>query len=304
MCACYNTSMRETRRNEPGSRRRNACKPDGPGKLLSFPGITEAIALVKGHAHGLAVEETMDAAARGELGDELRELADPDQEDAIDRVFEEETALWFAEETQDAILDVLSLEAGPKIAELWELSEPAGERLSEFIYWGTLLGTYANEPYWLPSVLVVNTREPKAVATLHTKYDELRRRKAIAAPPEGMKEGHIYLDVTHLPYTALSRAYEAVLWCRETLGIQAQDLREGAPPSIDGEKALKCAQLQRRKGSKEAARELGFPIYTNDNPSGSYPLFRKYSKIGRLMERRLNALDTFLYSLEDTLRST
>ena len=282
----------------------------GPGntggvqKLLSFPGITEAIALVKGHAHALAVEETMDVAARGDLGDELRELADHDSLEAIDRVFENEVALSFAEETEDAILDVLSLEAGPKIAELWELSEPAGERLSELIYWGKLLGTYTAEPYWRPSVLVVDTREPEAVSALHTEYTEFLRRNVMVVPPEGMKNGHIYLDVTYLPYKALSLVYGAVLHCREKLRIQTQDLREGAPPSVDSEMALRCAELQGIKGSKEAARELGFRIYSSDNPGGSYPLFRKYSKIGRLIKRRLDMLDAFLSSLEDNLRNT
>lgn len=304
MCACYNPLMEETRGSEPRRRRRKARKPEGLDKLLSFPGITEAVARVKRHARFLAVEETMDAVAKGELGDELRELADQGPLEAIDRVLEHEVAQSFMEEAEDAILDVLALEAGPKIAELWQLSESAGERLSEFMYWGKILGTYMMEPHWLPFLLVVNTRKPEAMATLHTKYDELRRRKAIAAPTEGMKEGHIYLDVTHLPYKALSRAYQAVLCCRETLGIQTQDLREGAPPSVDGEKALKCTQLQRDKGSKEAARELGFRIYTSDNRSGSYPQFRKYSRIGCLIERRLSTLDAFLFSLEDNLRGT
>ena len=290
--------------NRPGGRRRNASKPNGVDKLSSFPGITEAIALVKGHAHYLAVEETMDAAAGGELGNELRELAGHDSLEAIHGVSEDEVALSFMEETEDAILDVLALEAGPKIAELWELSEPAGERLSELIYWRETLGTYIAEPYWLPSVLVVNTRKPEAVATLHAEYTEFLRRNVVVVPPEDMKDGHVYLDVTYLPYKALSLAYGAVLYCREKLGIQKLDLREGAPPSVDGETALRCVELQRSKGGKEAARELGFRIYTSDNRSGSYPLFRKYSKMGSLIERRLEMLDVFLFSLEDSLRNT
>ena len=286
------------------NRRQRLRGVSGLDKLLSFPGITEAITLVKGHARGLAVEETMDAVAKGELGDKLRELAEQDPLEHIDRVLEHEVAQSFMEETEDAILDALSLEAGPKIAELWQLSEPAGERLSELVYWGELLGACISEPHWYPFVLVVNTRKPEAVATLQAKHAEFRRRHAVAAPPEGMKEGHIYLDVTYLPHKALSQAYGAVLYCREELGIQTQDLREGAPASVDGEKALRCAEMERNKGSKEAARGLGFRIYTNDNRSGSYPLFRKYSKIGCLIERRLNALDAFLLSLEDNLRNT
>ena len=290
--------------NRAADRRRNTGKPKGVDKLLSFPGITQAISLVKGHAHFLAVEETMDATARGELGDELRKLADYNSLDAIDRVSEDEVALSFMAETEDEILEDLALEAGPKIAELWELSEPAGERLSEFMYWGGILGTHATEPYWLPYVLVVNARKPEAVDTLQATHTEFLRRHAAVVSPEGMKDGHVYLDVTYLPYRALPFAYGALLYCREKLGIQKQDLREGALPSTDGEMALKCVELERSKGAKEAARELGFRIYTSDNPSGSYPLFRKYLKTGRLIERRLAILDEFLYSLEDNLRKT
>jgi hypothetical protein len=290
--------------NSTGPRRRKTGKANGVDKLLSFPGITQAIALVKGHAHFLAVEETMDAVARGELGDELRKLADCNSLDAIDRVSENEVALSFMADTEDEILEDLALEAGPKIAELWELSEPAGERLSEFMYWGGALGAYATEPYWAPYVLVVNVRKPEVVASLKAAYTEFLRRHAVVVPPDSMKDGHVYLDVTYLPSRALSFAYRALLFCREKLGIQKQDLREGALPSIDGEMALKCAKLESSKGAKEAAKELGFRIYTSDNPSGSYPLFGKYSEKGRLMERRLAILDEFLYALEDKLRKT
>jgi hypothetical protein len=288
--------------NKAGDRRRKTGKPNGVDKLLSFPGITQAITLVKGHAHYLAVEETVDAAARGELGDELRKLVDCNRLDAIDRVSEDELALSFMADTEDEILEDLAFDAGPKIAELWELSEPAGERLSEFIYWGSTLGTHAAEPYWLPYVLVVNTTTPEAVAALQAAYTEFLRRYAVLVSPEGMKDGHIYLDVTYLPYRTLPFAYRALLHCREKLGIEKEDLREGALPSTDGEMALKCVELERTKGAKEAARELGFRIYTSDNPSGSYPLFRKYCKTGHLMERRLAILDEFLYGLEDNLR--
>jgi hypothetical protein len=290
--------------NKAGGRRRNTSKPDGVDKLLSFPGITQALVLVKGHAHFLAVEETMDAAARGELGDELRKLADYSSLDAIDRVSDDEVAQSFMADTEDEILEELALEAGPKIADLWELSEPAGERLSEFMYWGSILGTQATEPYWVPYVLVVNTGKREAVATLQAAYREFLRRHTVVVPPEGMKDGHVYLDVTYLPYRALTFAYGALLYCREKLGILKQDLREGALPSVDGEMALKCVELERSKGAKEAARELGFRIYTSDNPSGSYPLFRKYWRTGRLIERRLAILDEFLYGLEDNRRKT
>ena|GEM_PF-2664593 len=290
--------------NRTGDRGGNTGKPKGVDKLLSFPGITQAIALVKGHAHFLAVEETMDAAFRGELGEKLRKLADSDPLGGIDRVLEDEVALIFMEDTEDEILEDLAIQAGPKIAELWELSEPAGEHLSDFMYWGSVADNHGKEPYWLPYVLVVKTRNQEVVDTLRATHTEFLRRRAVVASPEGMKDDHVYLDVTYLPYRALSFAYAALLYYREKLGLQKQDLREGALPSVDGEMALKCAELERAKGAKEAARELGFRIYTSDNPSGSYPLFRKYCKTGRLMERRLATLDEFLYSLEDNLRKT
>jgi hypothetical protein len=172
------------------------------------------------------------------------------------------------------------------------------------MYWGSIVDAYGTEPYWLPYVLVVKTRKRDAVDILNTAYAEFLRRHAVVTSPGGMKNGHIYLDVTYLSYRALRFAYPALLCCREKLGLQTQDLREGAPRSIDGQMALKCVRTLRNKGAKEAARELGFRIYTSDNPSGSYPLFRKYLKRGHTIERRLAALDEFLYGLEDNLRRT
>jgi hypothetical protein len=36
----------------------------------------------------------------------------------------------------DELLESIAVEAGPKIAELWNLSERAGDRIAEIIYWG------------------------------------------------------------------------------------------------------------------------------------------------------------------------
>jgi len=296
--------MQETGMNRPGGRRRNASNPRGPDKLLSFPGITEAIELVQDRAYFRALEKTMDAATKGELGDEVHQLLNAGSDQALDQLLEDDSVLCFMGDTEDEILEDLALEAGPKIAELWELSEPAGERLSDFIYWGEDPSLYAAQPYWLPFVLVVNTRRPEALATLRTECTNVLQRKAVVVPPEGMRDGHIYLDVTYLPQKALSPAYASVAYCRDKLGIRRQDLREGAPPSVDGQMALRSAALQRIKGSKQAARELGFRIYTRDNRSGSYPLFRKYSKMGNLIERKLDMLDAFIRSLEDNPKKT
>jgi len=284
------------------SYRRSVDKGSGIDKLLSLPGIKEAIALVKEHAFFLAMDETLGAAIKGELGDDLRQLLNEESYEALDKFFQNELVESFTADTEDEILEGLAIEAGPKIVELWELSEPAGERLSEFIYWGENPSLYIAQPYWLPFVLVVNAKKPEAMYTLRKKYFEFLRKNSVVVPPEGMKDGHIYLDVTYLPYKALLLAYGAVLFCRKQLKIRKQDLREGALPSADAEKALKCVELQRSKGSKEAAKELGFRIYASDNPSGSYPSFRKYLKLGRLIERKLDMLDVFLSNLEDNLK--
>jgi len=283
-------------------RQRSVGKGSGIDKLLSFPGIKEAIALVKERAFFLAMDEALDTAIKGELGDDLRQLLTEGSDKALDKFFQNGSVESFIADTEDELLEDLAIKAGPKIAELWELSEPAGERLTEFIYWGKNSHLDIEQPYWLPLVLVVNAKKPEAMCTLRKKYIEFLRRNAVVVPPEGMQDGHIYLDVTYLPYQALPLAYRAVLFCREQLEIQKQDLREGALPSADAEKALKCVALQRSKGTKEAAKELGFRIYVSDNPSGSYPLFRKYLRLGYLIKRKLDMLDVFLSSLEDNLK--
>ena len=288
----------------PTNRRQGHGRASEVDKLLSLPGIKEAIELVEQHALLLAMDEVLDVASRGKLGDELRELASEDSVEAFDRLWQDEVCASFVADSEDGWLEELAIEAAPKIAELWELSELAGPRLADLIYWGTNYGLYNEQPHWLPVVLVVRAKEAEQVRALLSRRTEFTQKNAVIVPPEGMKDGHIYLDVTYLPYKALLLAYRAVLHCRKQLQIRTEDLREGAPSSIDGGRALRAVALQRSKGSKEAARELGFRIYTSDNPGGSYPLFRKYAKLGHVLEQRLDALDTFLSSLEDNLRNT
>ena len=82
---------------------------------------------------------------------------------------------------------------------------------------------------------------------------------------------------------------------RKSLGVQKEDLREGAPETFDTTKALKCTELaDSGKSNKTIARELNFSIYTRDNPSGNYPLFRKYLKKGLEIREKLSALENFL----------
>lgn len=290
--------------NRSTSHRYSDGKSSRIRKLLSLPGIREAMELVKEHALFLAIDDVVDAAMRGELGDDLRELVGEDSDGILDEFLENDLVQSYASDSEDAFLQELALVAGPKIAELWELSEVAGRRLAELIYWGTELWLYTDELYWLPFVLIMQEKDADQGCTLASKQAGFRQRHVVIVPPECAQPGHIYLDVTYLQRESLLLAYRAVLFCRDQLQIRPQDLREGAPPSIDGAKALRAAASQREKGGKKAAKELGFRIYTRDNRAGSYPLFRKYARVGHVLNRRLSALEEFLFSVEDTLRKS
>lgn len=264
-------------------------------KLLTLPGVKEAIKIVRRYALKGAREEAW-------VRHFLRRLPDEDAEKSTldDTMIDYDTA--------DELLESLAFEAGPKIAELWNLSEGAGDKLAEIIYWGeNTLPKGAETPlgrdsYLLPFVIVVNMKDAQAAHALSCEGLELIRKNTIAVSRKGMMPGHIYLDVTYLPYDDLHLAYRSVFLCRQCLGLQKQDLREGAPGTIDTAKALRCAELASAgKPSKEIARELGFPIYSVDNPSGTYSLFRKYLKRGREIRTKLDALDRFLRDTIDYL---
>ncbi|OGN92169.1 MAG: hypothetical protein A2Z75_06800 [Chloroflexi bacterium RBG_13_50_10] len=72
-------------------------------------------------------------------------------------------------------------------------------------------------------------------------------------------------------------------------------MKRGAPESIDERIALlagRAAQSGLRR--KEIAEKMGFKIYDEDNPSGSFPLLHKYIKLGREMADKLDRLEEYL----------
>jgi hypothetical protein len=248
-------------------------------KLLAIPGIKEAIKTVKRYAVKGAREDAW-------VRHFLHRLPD---EDAANFVVDDSMVDY---DLSDELLESLAQEAGPKIAELWNLSERAGDKLAEIIYWGedflqriTPVGKHS---YLFPFDLVINMKESKIVNDLNCRGATVNSRK-------GMLPNHIYLDVTYLTYDALHIAYKSIISLRKSLGMQKEDLREGAPETFDTTKALKCAELADAvKSNKAIARELNFSVYTRDNPSGNYPLFRKYLKKGRGIREKLCALENFL----------
>ena len=276
--------------------KRKAKESGADNKLLSIPGIKQAIKLVRDCAWLCAIDETLDRIENGELGADYRQLLNKTSAEDMDKFFDDEFLDSYLSDTIDEWLEWFAHTAGPKIAELWDLSEGAGDELAWLIYWGKhLYGTR----YFLPFVLVTDTKDARAIRAFREKYMDYCQKNAVVVSPKGMQPGHIYLDVTFLPYRSIPEAYGAILLCRRCLGIRNRDLREGAPESVDTERALKCVRMSEMGlPSKEIARKLGFSIYSADNPSGSYPLFGKYIKRGREIQRKLEALSTFLMSLE------
>ena len=262
------------------NKKKNKQNQNYVDKLLAIPGVSEAIKMVRRYALKGAREYVWVSRFLQRL---LRENAE--------KFVLDDSNLDY--ELSDELLESLALEAGPKIAELWNLSERAGDRLAEIIYWGENAFPRVETPlgrntYLLPFVLVVNTKEPK---TLHA----LNYKGATLIPHKEMSPNHIYLDVTSLPYDAFHLAYRSIVSCRHSLGLQKNDLREGAPETFDTAKAIKCAELaDMGNPSKEIARKFKFTVYDEDNPSGTYPLFRKYLKKGREIREKLSALEKFL----------
>jgi hypothetical protein len=255
-------------------------------KVLRIPGICQAAVLVKQYAYIFAFYEIKDLAERGELGDEIRRVMASQNDDSLDRILKDRNVSSYFADSKDEWLEDLSLEAGPKIAELWNLTNAAGDALAFWIY-------LPHESEATRAIrLILSNPVTEELVQLESN---LLAKNVLLDLVDAIKPNHIYLDVTELTYSELRAAYQAISFCRRRLGMDRQDLREGAPSTINTEKAIQAAHLV-AKGvpRKKAALECGFKIYTKDNPSGSYPLFRKYEKLGTDIEQKLAKLEEFL----------
>jgi hypothetical protein len=255
-------------------------------KVLLVPGISQATELVKYYAYIFAVDEIVDMAERGEFGDDIRQAVVSQDDDNLGRILKDSIVSSSLADSKDEWLEELSLEAGPKIAELWNLTKAAGDALAFWIYW-----PHESEAI-RPIYMMLSNPVTKELVQLESN---ILAKNVYLDLVDAIKPDHIYLDVTELTYSELRAAYQAISFCRRQLGMDRQDLREGAPSTINTEKAIQAAHLV-AKGvpRKKAALECGFKIYTKDNPSGSYPLFRKYEKLGAEIEQKLAKLDEFL----------
>jgi hypothetical protein len=266
-------------------------------KLRLIPGISEAIDLIREHAFTRAIFEAIDVGTNGELGDKARDVISKDTAGATDDFLGLKIVESYIDDAYDGWLELFAFKAGPKIAELWGLSETAGQRLAVLIYWGEQVLTLG-EAALFPLVLLVNAKDDHDTEILERHEREFGDRSSIVISPNKIQKGHIYLDVTELTYSKFRSAYSAIDLCREYLCIKKKDLKAGAPNKIDTQKALDALYLKySHKSSKDIAKQLGFKVYSVDNPSGSYPLLHKYLKIGKDLEERLYKLDKFLSSI-------
>jgi hypothetical protein len=269
-------------------------KVDPIVKLTSIEGIEEAIEVVKCHALHCAWTQTYEMAHGGELGEEVQKLYANGSDEAMEESDKADIVDSCMGDTYDEWLEYLAISAGPRIAELWGLSEGAGSLLSDHIYWG-----FALKDDVLQLRFLISPTDQHMVDTLCDRGGELRASGVVALSPEALKDGHMYLDVTYLTDKHLRTAYRSIRNLRRRLGLKAEDLREGSHARMDSAKALRCVQLRKEgKSHTEIAKELGFQVYDTDSDSSVAPQVRKYIDRGRAIQEKLDQLDLFLDELQ------
>ena len=77
-----------------------------------------------------------------------------------------------------------------------------------------------------------------------------------------------------------------------------------ASSSEDGEIDQERYYDLKLKITKKLAEIMGFKIYRQDIPSGTYPLFQKYLKVGRWILNRLNKLEEYIQEVTGIDRDT
>jgi hypothetical protein len=256
-------------------------------KILLIPGVKQAIDLIDDYCYVYAIEDLFREIYKGEYGNKLKRLIESDDPKLFTKLMNDSLVRSSLPDIRDEWLEYLALEAAPKIGELWSLSESAVDLLADWIF--LRFQFTSSRPLYF---LIPNYEQ-------HMKLLQDRTRQGINLLPYGeLPDRRIYLDVTYLSNTELRNSYKTILSCRKILGIDNEDLREGAPRSINVDKAIDvAARVIGGTASKQVAQESGFKIYTQDNPSGSYPLFRKYVKFGTEILNKLDALEKFIINV-------
>jgi hypothetical protein len=284
--------------NEERARSEGKPRKSSEEKLLALPGLSDAIELVEEHAWVRASIDAIVAGKKGQLGDKARHLIIKATPEAENEFFDLGVVEAYCEESFDAYLEYLSTQAGPKIAELWGLSETAGQYLPQLIYWRRYSLQKHNVDF--TPILLISAETEKYADILRDIGRECRGKRIELISSAHIQSGHIYLDVTELPRDFFRQAYSAINLLRKYLGIQKNDLQAGTPRTMDAGRALEAIHLKNiGEPSKNIATQLGFKVYTQDVRSGSYPLLLKYLKLGRELEEKLAKLDKFLTRVPD-----
>lgn len=218
------------------------------------------------------------------------------------------------DETDEERYYDLKVKVVRKIAELWELSPTMEQYLiqrwveekakvkvelkeEDIPYLGVGLFSDRSKTtgHDLELEILLAGEEVSELSDINSKLESLETR---VITENQIRRKHLYLDVTGLSYKDLRNAHQAITKCRKMLGLELRDVRRGAPESMDFTRALLAARGEESGSSrKELAETLGFRIYRDDIPSGTYPLFQKYLKVGRLILRRLNKLEEYIHEL-------
>ena len=147
-----------------------------------------------------------------------------------------------------------------------------------------------------PSVEIIFHGKSKSVSKLKNIKPKGERVKIMKA--DTIKMNRLYLDVTEIDYKTYVKAYKDISLCRDKLCLVKTDMKKGAPESIDSRRATVAAELVRRGiRRKEIAEVLDFKIYSEDNPSGSYPLLHKYFQVGAQVRKKLDKLEKYLQAI-------
>jgi hypothetical protein len=86
-------------------------------KILSLPGISDAIEIVNDSAWVRSVDKAIGIGGEGEFGEKPRQLINTSTAEALDDFLELEAVKMFSDDNFDAWLELLAFEAGPKTAE-------------------------------------------------------------------------------------------------------------------------------------------------------------------------------------------
>jgi len=217
-------------------------------------------------------------------------------------------------ETDEEKFYDLKLKIVNKVAELWELSPIMEQYLIQrwvedkvklkdgvelgdnYFLWGELFSDPRKTTgHDLEVEILFTGKEVSELTDINQRLEDL---EAKVITEKQIRKEHIYLDVTGLSYKDLRNAYQAITRCRKMLGVELKDVRRGAPESMDFTRALIAAHAEEVGLSrKEIAEIMDFRIYTEDVPSGTYPLLQKYIKVGREISRRLKKLEEYVHEV-------